>query len=118
MIFLVPEAVVANGLLPLDILEREVDHVLRDAESDIAAPKSWHHLAMPTGSTNINERASDGHRWWTESEARWREALRIAAGHPGIDASDVYHSLRCLDLPPAERLRRGLTRVRRRSHAG
>ena len=34
-----------------------------------------------------------------------------------VDAGDVYHALRALELPPSERLRRGLTRVRVRSHA-
>jgi hypothetical protein len=33
-----------------------------------------------------------------------------------MDPGDVYHALRCLELPPAERLHRGLTRVRRRPH--
>jgi hypothetical protein len=34
-----------------------------------------------------------------------------------MDAGDVYHALRTLDLPPAERLRRGLSRVRCRTAA-
>jgi hypothetical protein len=58
----------------------------------------------------------DERAWLVKSEALWREAHRVAADHPGMDPGDVYHALRCLALPPAERLRRGLTRVRRRPH--
>jgi len=50
------------------------------------------------------------------SEARWRQAHAIVARHPSLDPGDVYHALRSLELSPAERLRRGLTRARRRSH--
>ena len=56
--------------------------------------------------------------WVLQSEALWREAHAIAAENPGVDATDVYHALRSLALPPAERLRRGLTRVRTRPHDG
>lgn len=58
-----------------------------------------------------NERA-----WLRHSEALWREAHSVAAANPNVDPGDVYHALRCLELPPAERLHRGLTRVRNRSH--
>jgi hypothetical protein len=34
-----------------------------------------------------------------------------------VDPGDVYHALRCLELTPAERLRRGLSRGRLRAHA-
>ena len=53
---------------------------------------------------------------WQRSEARWREAHAIASADPRLDPGDVYHALNCLDLTPAERLRRGLTRVRPRIH--
>jgi hypothetical protein len=56
--------------------------------------------------------------WLLHSEALWREAHRIAAANPGVDPGDVYQALRSLDLPPAERLRRGLTRVRNRPYLG
>jgi hypothetical protein len=56
--------------------------------------------------------------WLARSEARWREAHRIALSNPNLDPGDVYHALNCLDLDPAERLRRGLTRVRHRPHPG
>lgn len=55
--------------------------------------------------------------WLLHSEALWREAHVIAADNPAIDAGDVYHTLRCLELPPAERLARALTRVRHRPHS-
>ena len=52
-------------------------------------------------------------RAWFEHAARlWDRAHAIVNGRPDLDASDVYHALRTLELPPAERLRRGLTRVR------
>jgi hypothetical protein len=50
------------------------------------------------------------------SEASWRKAHDIVKDRPDLDVSDVYHALRNLELPPAERLRRGLTRVRVRPH--
>jgi len=56
--------------------------------------------------------------WVLHSEALWREAHSIAVANPGIDVGDVYHSLRCLELPPSQRLARGLTRVRRHPHVG
>jgi hypothetical protein len=57
--------------------------------------------------------------WVRHSEELWRQAHAIAAANPRVDAGDVYHALRALEFPPAERLRRGLTRVRRdRPHTG
>jgi hypothetical protein len=60
----------------------------------------------------------DQHAWAEHSAALWREAHVIAAAHPGLDPGDVYHALRSLELAPAERLRRGLTRVRNRPDVG
>ena len=54
--------------------------------------------------------------WVRHSEALWREAHTIAAADPELDAGDVYHALRSLEFAPAERLHRGLTRVRHRPH--
>jgi hypothetical protein len=51
------------------------------------------------------------------SEARWRQAHAIVAQDDTLDAGDVYQALLALELSPAERLHRGLTRVRRRPHA-
>jgi hypothetical protein len=51
------------------------------------------------------------------SETLWRRAHLIAAGHPDADPGDVYHVLRCLELEPIERLRRGLSRGRLRTYA-
>ena len=35
------------------------------------------------------------------SESLWRRAHIIAAEHAGLDAGDVYHAHRCLELEPA-----------------
>jgi hypothetical protein len=66
-------------------------------------------------SANLTE---DEQAWVRHSETLWREAHAIAAANVGLDPGDVYHALRCLELTPAERLRRGLTRVRHRPHQG
>ena len=55
--------------------------------------------------------------WLVESKALWTEAHEIVSDRPDLDVGDVYHVLRNLRLAPAERLRRGLTRVRVRPHA-
>ena len=88
------------------------------ARRRVAACDSWHHAEVPSGGPNIENLADDQRAWLVHSETLWRKAHRIAAEHPGMDPGDVYHALRCLELPPAERLRRGLTRVRRRPHTG
>lgn len=49
--------------------------------------------------------------WVRRSEELWTQAHRIAGAYPSIDAGDVYHSLRCLELSPSERLARGLSRA-------
>jgi hypothetical protein len=48
-------------------------------------------------------------RRWTElSRKLWRRAERIAAAHPGMDVSGVYHVLWNLRRSVEERLRQGL----------
>jgi hypothetical protein len=48
-------------------------------------------------------------RQWVElSRKLWRRAERIAAQHPGMDVSGVYHVLWNLRRSVEERLRRGL----------
>ena len=64
---------------------------------------------------NLTEPQRD---WVLHSEVLWRDAHSIAAANPHVDVGDVYHSLRCLELSPSQRLGRGLTRVRRHPHAG
>jgi hypothetical protein len=50
-------------------------------------------------------------RQWVElSRKLWRRAERIAAPHPGMDVSGVYHVLWNLRRSVEERLIRGLTR--------
>ena len=61
---------------------------------------------------------TDAQRAWAlHSEALWARARAIARAHPAIDVGDVYHALRCLELTPAERLRRGLSRGKLRTYA-
>jgi len=79
---------------------------------------SWHHAVVQGGGPAIENLTDEQRAWLAHSEMLWREAHRIAAAHPDMDPGDVYHALRCLELPPAERLRRGLTRVRHRPHIG
>ena len=64
------------------------------------------------GDLSDRERAVARH-----SESLWRQAHQIARDNPGIDPGDVYHALRCLEIEPGERLRRGLSRGRLRAHA-
>jgi hypothetical protein len=46
------------------------------------------------------------------AERRLAEALTICAEHPDATFENVWHTLCLLDLPPAERLNRSLTRGR------
>ena len=73
---------------------------------------------MSTGRLDSANLTRDEQAWVRHSETLWREAHAIAAANVGLDPGDVYHALRCLELTPAERLRRGLTRVRHRPHQG
>jgi hypothetical protein len=54
--------------------------------------------------------------WLLYSESLWRIAHEIAAREPHLDPGDVYHALRSLELPPAERLAKGLSRGRLGTH--
>ena len=64
---------------------------------------------------DVDDGLTDDQRTWVaHSESLWRQAREIAAIHAGIDAGDVYHALRCLELSPTERLRQGLSRGRLR----
>jgi hypothetical protein len=74
---------------PLDVKEREAFPDLSDPERAIAR----------------------------HSELLWRQAHQIARDNAGVDPGDIYHALRCLELEPVERLRRGLSRGRLRAHA-
>jgi len=68
--------------------------------------------------STTTELTDEQRAWLEDSEALWKKAHAIARARPDLDPGDVYHALRNLRLPPAERLRRGLNRVRVRSHAG
>lgn len=63
------------------------------------------------------ELTAEQRAWLLASEALWRRAHSIVSERPDLDVGDVYHALRNLQLTPAERLRRGLTRVRVRPHS-
>lgn len=64
------------------------------------------------------ETLTDSQRDWAiHSEALWTTARAITRAHPNIDAGDVYHALRCLELSPAARLRQALSRGRLRAYA-
>jgi hypothetical protein len=66
----------------------------------------------------LNDEWTDEQRAWARrSEALWTRAHQIARAHPEVDAGDVYHALRCLELPPVDRLRLGLGRGRLRAYA-
>jgi hypothetical protein len=68
--------------------------------------------------TECPDDLSDQERDWAiHSEALWSRARAIAHAHPHVDAGDVYHALRCLELTPAARLRRALSRGRLRADA-
>lgn len=72
--------------------------------------------AMDPSTGRSTDLTDDQRAWLAESEELWREAREIVAHRPDLDVGDVYHALRNLRLPPAERLRRGMTRVRVRPH--
>ena len=60
---------------------------------------------------------SDELRATSDAQALWHRAVAIAARHPGMDISGVYHVLQNLQRTPEERLRRGLY-GRLRAHRG
>jgi hypothetical protein len=55
---------------------------------------------------------SEEQAWLEADERLWRRAHAIAARHPGMDVSGVYHVLRNLQRSPEERLSRGLAFAR------
>jgi hypothetical protein len=67
--------------------------------------------------TRIDGWTKDERAWALHSEALWAKAHRLVRDDPDVDAGDVYHALRCLELAPAERLREGLRRGRLRAYA-
>jgi len=79
-------------------------------------PEQWHTGSVEVPAEHAQAKAEElsetERAWLFHSEALWRKAHAIAATRPDLDTGDVYHALRTLELPPAERLRRGLTRVR------
>jgi hypothetical protein len=47
---------------------------------------------------------------WRRHRARERQLRSILKAHPEADPDNVWHALVLLELPPIERLRRGLLR--------
>jgi hypothetical protein len=82
---------------------------------------SWHTWAVsePSDVSGVNLAALSDHERSEamHSESLWRRAHEIVTRYPNLDAGDVYHALRALELAPSERLRRGLSRGRLRAHA-
>jgi hypothetical protein len=72
--------------------------------------------AAPATFDTPDELTAEQRAWLLHSEGLWRNAHAIVKDRADLDVGDVYHALRTLELPPAERLRRGLTRVRVRPH--
>ncbi|HEX7842375.1 MAG TPA: hypothetical protein VF469_33110 [Kofleriaceae bacterium] len=58
--------------------------------------------------TELSHLTEEERRWAVEAEALWRRAMAIAARHPGMDVSGVYHVLQNLRRTPEERLHRAL----------
>jgi hypothetical protein len=54
--------------------------------------------------------------WALHSETLWARAHAIVKSRPDVDAGDVYHALRCLELSPSARLRQALSRGRLRAN--
>jgi len=61
----------------------------------------------------MEDLTDDQRAWILHRETLWRRAQQIANESPDRDVGNVYHSLCNFELSPAERLHRGLTRVRR-----
>ncbi|TMQ13593.1 MAG: hypothetical protein E6J90_18605 [Deltaproteobacteria bacterium] len=58
--------------------------------------------------TDPSSMTDDQRRWMELSQRLWRRAERIAAKHPGMDVTGVYHVLWNLRRSVEERLRQGL----------
>ena len=76
----------------------------------------WHARAVLDSGEDLAHLTDAERAWVRHSEQLWTQAHLIAAACPSIDVGDVYHSLRCLELSPSERLARGLSRGRLRTY--
>ncbi len=99
---------VANGMTAAQVVEELPELEEEDVRQALAF----------VGTPELENLTDQQRDWVLHTEALWREAHVIAAANPGMDPGDVYHALRCLEFPPAQRLGRGLTRVRNRPHLG
>lgn len=86
-----------------------------DAQANKSKP--CHTLPAMADAESPDDLTEEQREWALASERRWRLAHALAVRVPGTDPGDVYHALRCQELPPTERLRRGLSRGRLRAHA-
>jgi hypothetical protein len=73
--------------------------------------------AQGTDGPGVDDLDDEQRAWVSHTRKLWARAYDIARVHPDLDAGDIYHALRCLELSPAERLARGLARGRLRAHA-
>lgn len=105
---------VANRMTPAQIVE-ELPEL---EEEDIRQALAYAAVLAQNEIQRLDNLTDQQRDWVLHSEALWREAHAIAAANPGVDPGDLYHALRCLELPPAQRLGRGLSRVRTRPHLG
>jgi hypothetical protein len=69
-------------------------------------------FTMTSMGDGTDDLTDDQRAWIIHSEALWREAEEIVRNDPRRDVGNVYHALRNMELSPAERLERGLSRVR------
>jgi hypothetical protein len=91
--------------------------VATDSDTSEAVEPAYNVGVDPSASGPLDALTPAQQEWARHSESLWQRAHQVAAAHPGVDPGDVYHALRCLELTPAERLRRGLSRGRLRIHA-
>ncbi len=61
-----------------------------------------------THTVRVEEMNDEERAWVVANERLWRRAYAIAAEHPGLDPSGLYHTLVGLELSPEDRLRRAL----------
>jgi len=67
----------------------------------------WHNSPVSDAAERLADLRFAELAWVRHSEELWIRAYGIAAAQPEIDVGDVYHTLRCLELSPSERLARG-----------
>ena len=90
------------------------------AQEKHALPRTFWHNSLVTETANrkddpLASLTDEQRAWAVRSEQLWVKAHELAQSKPGTDPGDVYHALRCLDLPVSQRLRQGLARGKLRA---